>query len=279
MSDSAATWGSSCLGSDSTRSDDNEVSPAPLSAALNGADLLLYAQKIVRMDRPAVACGYQILSWVHARNGGTLTLAEFASAEDHPNGLPSLDRQVVHHALRALHPHREVLRRLGITVSLTLSGESIADADFVSFLCAEVSSADVGRSLMVQISAQGVAVDPHTLAGMLRRICRTGCGVEMEDIRTAPVGISALEGVAVARIRIARSLSDDIVANRSARAAIRAIAEHARRANIETAAAFVATSAAARELLGLGVDYGQGYVFGAPEPLQTALGNLKWPDH
>jgi EAL domain-containing protein (putative c-di-GMP-specific phosphodiesterase class I) len=33
--------------------------------------------------------------------------------------------------------------------------------------------------------------------------------------------------------------------------------------------------ATASELRALGVDYGQGYAFGAPEPLESVLGNLK----
>src|SRR5438093_504593 len=82
--------------SETPRGNEHEVAPASVAGALNGTDLLLYAQKIVRMERPVAACGYQILSWVRAKNGAILTLAEFASAEGHPKRLPGLDRQVVH---------------------------------------------------------------------------------------------------------------------------------------------------------------------------------------
>lgn len=255
------------------RDEDRAAALAPVVPS--PGDLIFYAQKIVRLQRLAEPCGYELLSWVRARDGGIRTLTEFASAGDRYRLLPLIDRHVVHRALEMLGPYGESLRRIGISVSLTVCGRSLADADFVRFLCAELSRSGVGSSVMIQISERIV---PATLVGardLLRAVCATGGRLVIDDVRAGPTGIYELADVPVARIRIDRALTDNLWTNPHAAEAIGAVVEHARRADIETLATFIPTVMIANELRALGVDCGQGSVFGEPEPLETMLRRLE----
>jgi EAL domain-containing protein (putative c-di-GMP-specific phosphodiesterase class I)/DNA-binding NarL/FixJ family response regulator len=249
------------------------ASVAPL-AAPSSSDLLLYTQKSVQLDTPMESCGLEILSWVRTKLGRVLTLAEFASIGRGEQGGRLMEREATLGALNALRPRAHALRHSRYTVSLPLSADSMLDGDFVRLLVAALSHSQVADRVMMQIGSTIAMLDRTKLVEAAHAICSAGCQLGVGGVSATASVLATLRGMPVRRITIDRRLSDEVVTNRSARAEISAIVDHARGAGIDTAASFVATSAAARELRTLGVDYGQGYAFGAPEPLLTVLESL-----
>lgn len=248
-----------------------------VSAPQGCSDVLLYAQRSVRLDSPAVPRGLEILSWVRTNLGGVLTLAEFASIGDRHLRGRLMEREAIHRALKALQPRAETLRSQGIAILLSVATESIFDADFARFLLTALSDSQVADRVTVQLDSPPVALDRKRLIETMQAVCRAGCRLGVGGVSAAPFTLRALQGMPVVRMTIDRRLSDDVVTSGSARAQISAVVEHARGAGVETAASFVATSAAARELRALGVDYAQGHAFGAPESLTAVLTNLDRP--
>jgi EAL domain-containing protein (putative c-di-GMP-specific phosphodiesterase class I) len=104
---------------------------------------------------------------------------------------------------------------------------------------------------------------------------RVGCQVALDDFGTGMNSLASLKGLPVSRIKIDGSFVKDLLTNARSRATIQAILALARPLELDTVAEYVETEALASHLALLGIDYGQGYAFGMPEPLDDVLGALQ----
>jgi EAL domain-containing protein (putative c-di-GMP-specific phosphodiesterase class I) len=233
-----------------------------LREALNADDFLLHAQPIVSLVDTTVICGYELLLRMRGKDGNTVSAAEIISAAQRYQLMPSIDRWVVQHAMRKLRPHGATLRERGICMSINVSGQPIGDPDFLSFLAQQLSGSGLA------IAMRGDAAD------RLREICASGWRLALDDFGTGSNSFSNLKELPVARIKIDGSFVLDLLTNRRSAATVQAITQLARSEGIDTVAEFVETSAVAKALCALGVDYGQGYEFGKPEPLDPLLARI-----
>jgi EAL domain-containing protein (putative c-di-GMP-specific phosphodiesterase class I) len=79
----------------------------------------------------------------------------------------------------------------------------------------------------------------------------------------------------VTRLKIDGSFIRDITTNKRSEVAVKGIVQLARDFVLQTVGEHVETREQADFLRRLGVDFGQGYLFGRPEPLDDAIGSLK----
>jgi EAL domain-containing protein (putative c-di-GMP-specific phosphodiesterase class I) len=86
--------------------------------------------------------------------------------------------------------------------------------------------------------------------------------------------LAALRHLPIGLLKIDGQLAQSVRTDPKAEAAVRSLAEFARGAGIATAAKCVETIAIAKHLRKLGVELGQGYAFGLPEPFARVLANL-----
>jgi EAL domain-containing protein (putative c-di-GMP-specific phosphodiesterase class I) len=75
-------------------------------------------------------------------------------------------------------------------------------------------------------------------------------------------------------VKIDGSFVRDIASDSRSRATVRGIVELAKGFSVDTVAEYVENTAVADVVRQLGVDYGQGYAFGKPEPLKDLLDGL-----
>jgi EAL domain-containing protein (putative c-di-GMP-specific phosphodiesterase class I) len=78
----------------------------------------------------------------------------------------------------------------------------------------------------------------------------------------------------VTRLKIDGSFVRDLTTNKRSEAAIKGIVQLARDFVLQTVGEHVETREQADYLKRLGVDFGQGYLFGRPEPLDDAMKTL-----
>ncbi len=87
--------------------------------------------------------------------------------------------------------------------------------------------------------------------------------------------LSALKGLPVNRIKIDGGFVQDLLTNPRSLAAVHSIMALAKSLDLDTVAEYVESEALASRLTVLGIDYGQGYAFGKPQPLDAVLAELK----
>ncbi len=243
-----------------------------LRAALKSDRLRLYAQRIAPLGNPRLAGGYEILLRLHDPLEGVVAPGPLVKVAQRYQLLPSVDRWVTRRALQMLVPHRNLLKSRGLTVSINLSGQSIGDEEFTCQLIEELQAARLPPgSLMFEITEQAAVTNLARAAELIRRLAKLNCRFALDDFGTGSNSLTYLKALPIARVKIDGSFVRDLLTNPRSQATVRGIIELARGMSVDTVAEYVESEALAERVRELGVDYGQGYVFGRPEPLEAVL--------
>ena len=264
-----------CEDSSMMRRQDDVVAVGQLRTALKTDSFLLYAQRIVPLQNPALPGSYEILLRMRTPDGEILSPGALIGAANQYQLLPSIDRWVAGHALQQLAPFRSTIRSRGVTFSINVTGQSIGDEAFVQLLTEQLRSAGLPRgSVTIEITEQAALTNLARANDMLRRLKALGCQFALDDFGTGANSLSILKALQISRVKIDGSFVRDIVGNARSQAAVRSILELAKGLSLETVAEYVETDEIAAAVKALGVDYAQGYAFSVPEPLETVLNEL-----
>jgi EAL domain-containing protein (putative c-di-GMP-specific phosphodiesterase class I) len=161
-------------------------------------------------------------------------------------------------------------------MSINISGQSIGDPEFVVFLAEQLSQSGLApSSVMIEITEQTAIATRGNAAELLRKLCISGWRLALDDFGTGTNSLINLKGLPVARIKIDGRFVLDVLTSRRSVAMVQAIVQLAKGEGMDTVAEFVETIAIAQKLRALGVEYGQGYAFGKPEPLDVVLAGLR----
>jgi len=109
----------------------------------------------------------------------------------------------------------------------------------------------------------------------MRRLRDAGCGIALDDFGTGANSLAYLRTLPITRIKIDGSFVRDMLTNPRSDAAVRGIAQLALGFRLDTVAEMIESQEVADKLRAMGIDKGQGYFFGKPEPLEEALAALK----
>jgi diguanylate cyclase (GGDEF)-like protein len=252
------------------------IAAGMLREAIKADDFLLHAQPIVSLSDTSVVCGYELLLRMRGKDGNTVSAAEIISAAQRYQLMPSIDHWVVQHAMRKLGSHRTSLQQRGMCMSINISGQSIGDPEFLSFLAQQLSRSGLAPSgVMIEITEQTAIAARGNAADRLRKLCSRGWRLALDDFGTGTNSLANLKELPISRIKIDGSFVLDLLTSRRSVATVQAIVQLAKGEGIDTVAEFVETPAIAEKLRALGVDYGQGYAFGKPAPLDSVLAGIR----
>jgi EAL domain-containing protein (putative c-di-GMP-specific phosphodiesterase class I) len=186
-----------------------------------------------------------------------------------------MDRSIAARALAMLEPYAERLHHLGITMSLNVTGQSVGDAEFVHFLATKLKQSGIlSRCLMLELTEQAAVANLARAGELLRELCRSGCRIALDDFGSGSNTLTSFKGLPLARIKIDGSFVRDIQTSQRSQATVTAVVQLAKSIGADTVGEWVETAEIATKLRELGVDYGQGYAFGRPEPLEDVLDQL-----
>jgi EAL domain-containing protein (putative c-di-GMP-specific phosphodiesterase class I) len=185
---------------------------------------------------------------------------------------PMVDRYVVDRAFVALAPHREMLARTRLSVSINVSGQSICNPEFTEHFIKSLKHAQLPLgSVIVEVTEQVAAGNLVKAGDAMRRLRTAGCGIAIDDFGTGANSLAYVHQLPVTRLKIDGSFIKDIATNKRSEAAVRGIVQLAKDFVLQTVGEYVENPQQADMLRRLGVDFGQGYLFGKPEPLEQAL--------
>ncbi len=261
------------------RHQDDAIAVGRLRTALRSDKLELYAQRIVALQNRALPGGYEILTRVRGADGGWLSTGPLMSAASRYQLLPSVDRWVAARALQALAPYRSMIRDCGISVSINVSGQSLGDEAFIGLLTEELRAASLpAGSIMIEITEQAAVTNLARARNVMQRLTALGCRFALDDFGTGTNSLTNLKALQISRLKIDGSFVRDLAIDRRSKATVRGIVELAKGLSLDTVAEHVENNNIAEVLRGLGIDYGQGYAFGKPEPIDTLLADLSHED-
>jgi diguanylate cyclase (GGDEF)-like protein len=233
-----------------------------LRRAIKGDHFEPYFQPIVRLADGAVV-GYEaLLRWRHETRG-LLAPAEFIDVGEDSGLIEEVDWLLYRRVMRWLRTQPTGY------VSINVSPRHLRSEDFSRRLLemADEAGADP-RRLRIEITEVALLDDSPRALRMLNQLRNRGVGALLDDFGTGFSALSYLHRFPIQAIKIDRSFIAGLTggSRTESLALVRAILALAGTLGIDSIGEGVETTTQSDLLLGLGCQFGQGYLYGRPAP-------------
>lgn len=244
-----------------------------ITSALEKGGFRLYRQPIAPVTRGGGCPHYEVLVRMVDESGHLLAPNDFMPAAERFNLLPMVDRWVVTALLDFMVQEAQHWGAdLESCYSINLSGASLNDSTFAEFLRRRMEAARVPpRRLCFEVT-ETTAISNLTKASEFMHDLRVlGCRFALDDFGVGMSSFAYLKHLPVDFLKIDGSFIRDLAGNPVDYAIVEAINRIAHLLGMKTVAEFVADQITLEKLKELRVDYAQGDLIGAPEPLAVRV--------
>ncbi len=234
-----------------------------LRKAITNNELLLHWQPIVNLKNSQVHTLEALVRW---RRGEDILLMpkDFMAIAEDTGLIVDLGRWVIREACAAgaLTEDR--------SVSVNVSASQLRDVRFVEDLrdiLAETAFAP--ERLIIEVTEHTV-IDPAIVNQPLKRVRELGCKVALDDFGTGYSSLGLLNQLPVDIVKLDRTFTKDLADSDAKQAIVKALVQLTNALNMMLVVEGVESDAQRKTLRSLGVQHGQGYWFGEPEPGRLA---------
>jgi diguanylate cyclase (GGDEF)-like protein/PAS domain S-box-containing protein len=241
-----------------------------LRAALAEGQLRVYFQPIVNVAS-GEATGFEALvRWPHPKLG-LISPAELVPVAEESGAIVQLGDFVLHEALRALHRLEAAFRPSApFTMAVNLSARELARDDLASRVERALATAGVAPScLVLEVKESALMGDADAGQHAFRRLRALGVRVHMDDFGTGYSSLSYLHKFPVDALKIDGSFTTHLHDSTGAEEIVRTVITIARDLHLGVIAECVENREQLQRLRELGCQEAQGFLFGAPLPLEA----------
>jgi diguanylate cyclase (GGDEF)-like protein/PAS domain S-box-containing protein len=236
-----------------------------INHALEEDRFCLYAQPIMSLESN-VSTHYEFLIRMIDENGDTISPGAFLPAAERYNLISKLDRWIIKNAFKLLSVASESGEQIDF-YSINLSGQSLADVDFLDFIVKQFSEMGVQASKVCFEITETAAITNLSMAiNFISTLKALGCRFSLDDFGSGLSSFGYLKHLPVDYLKIDGMFVKDIVDDPIDMAMVKSINEIGHVMGMQTIAEFVEDNEIKNMLIGIGVDYGQGYEIGKPQP-------------
>lgn len=215
----------------------------------------------------------EILLGVTDDSGSLVSPEPFILAAEKYRRMPDIDRWVVNKIFSYINENPCVIDEVG-GVAINLSGLSINDESFMSFILEQLQALKVSTSYITFEITETAGIEClSSAAEFINEIRKTGCSFSLDDFGTGMSTYTYLKKLPVDYIKIDGSFVRDIENNEGDRAVVKSITEIGHFMGKKIIAECVENESTIGLLRSLDVDYVQGYAIARPKPLES-LSNL-----
>ena len=237
--------------------------------ALQNDKFELFAQPIVSLDDAHDHYSYEILLRIfdHKKNE-FVSSQELISAAESLEVTTRIDQWVCEKVFKELSDKVDAEVRIP-KISINLSGHSIVSLAFERFLLELTEKYNVPTNCICFEITESVAVKSITRAQkFIHNLKAAGYRFSLDDFGVGYCSFNYLSQLNVDYVKIDGSFVSAMLDDATQFATVQAITNVARTMKIKTVAEFVEKSEIIKALKVIGVDYGQGYIFGKPAPIK-----------
>jgi EAL domain-containing protein (putative c-di-GMP-specific phosphodiesterase class I) len=244
---------------------------ARLREALDGDDLVLWAQPVVRLEPDWRAAGSlaMVEVLVRLREDGSRLLppGDFLPAFAHYGMMVELDRWVL----------RQALRRLGAgggltKLSVNVSSQTIEEPGFAVFAAAQLRMASLdAAALVIEIHENDALDRPAAAQRFAAELKGVGCGLLLDGFARRSVSFEPLKALRADFVKVDGTLVRNIRRSAAAAGKLKAILRAGAGAGVEVIAECVEDDKILSALQLLKVGYAQGFGVGKPQPIDELL--------
>ncbi len=151
--------------------------------------------------------------------------------------------------------------------SANLSAAQFADPSLLELISATVQDNAIAAGMFeLEITESMLAADPERAVGIIRSLRKLGVSVAIDDFGSGYSSLQYLKRFQVDRLKIDRGFVKDLPQDETSAAIAGAVVALGRCLGMQVIAEGVETREQADHLASMGVDEGQGWLFGRPQP-------------
>ncbi len=248
---------------------------AQLREALRDGRFKLELQPILPLQGTPKEPHFELLLRMQSEDGRSIPPDKFLSAAARYQLMPAIDRWVVENAVAQLSQYAATVQRHPACFTINLSAPSIAQPDFTGFVESVVRASRLPAEVFCfELTETAAMSNMGRAKTFMQRLRELGCKFALDDFGTGFSSLSYLKELPVSLMKIDGSFVRDVIGDTRSQSMVRAIAQLAKTMCMETVAEYVETDEIRRQVATLGVDYGQGFCLGKPQPLVDVLRDL-----
>ena len=238
-----------------------------INQALQDQRFELYRQRILPLGADEHSEHYELLLRLTDEQGNIVSPIQFIPAAERFGLMTKLDRWVVKTALAKMAAIYAANPDSKLACSINLSGQSFCEQGFLEYLIDQVKKSRLPPACICLEITETVAVSNLLQAiEFMEAVKKIGCQFSLDDFGSGMSSFTYLKNLPVDYLKIDGYFVKNILENKIDYAMVRAINQIGQVMGLKTIAEFVENDAILAELKNIGVDYGQGYGIGKPEP-------------
>lgn len=150
-------------------------------------------------------------------------------------------------------------------VAVNISAGSLASASFIgAFRALLAPHAELRSRLLIEVTESMQIADLAAAEEVLQTLRRDGHAVCLDDFGAGAASFPYVQALTVDYVKIDGAYVKRVLSHPRDQAILKAMVQLCRELGVGTIAEMIETEAHEKKLLALGVDYGQGYLFGRP---------------
>lgn len=210
---------------------------------------------------------YEILLRLRDSDGSILAPFHFLPAAERYSMMPKLDRWVIETTLIKMAEINNTQPQNSISCSINLSGQSVCEDHFSAFVIEQIRKYRVPpQHVCFEITETAAVTNLTKAVEFIEKVKRIGCVFSLDDFGSGMSSFTYLKNLPVNYLKIDGYFVKTLLENEIDRAMVASIHQIGSVMGLKTIAEFVENDAILAELRNMGIDYGQGYGIGKPEP-------------
>lgn len=240
-----------------------------LRDALDEDRLVLFWQPVVRLsDQQPVH--HEILVRIKEHDGSIIAPGHFIELAESLNLIQEIDMRVVQKLLRHMEAHHQDNKRLRYFVNL--SRVSISDQHWIRRFHRMLAESRVNpNQLVFEITETAAMSEIDVTLSFIRQLKDMGCRFALDDFGAGFSSFYYLKRFDVDYLKIDGSFIRDLATEEASRIFVKALNDVARGLKKQVIAEWVENQDVLRTLVDMGTQYGQGFLFKRPVPLEPEL--------
>ncbi len=219
--------------------------------------LVLYSQPIVDMATGAPIAEELLVRMIDPATGRPISAGEFVPTAERFGLIRKLDHWVVARAVE--------LGAAGRRINVNISAASIADRDLTEMIAAGLAKSGADPSLLTfEITETAATPAIESLRDFTSRVRALGCGLALDDVGTGFGSLTYLRHLPFTELKIDMQFVRGMLESNADARIVESLVVIARGLGMRTVAEGVETAELIEPLRELGIDSGQGYLFGRP---------------
>ncbi|MDO9162170.1 MAG: EAL domain-containing protein [Methylococcaceae bacterium] len=240
--------------------------------ALHDQHLFLVFQPIVNLMSGDVS-HYEALLRLRTEDGTIITPTEFIPAAERMGLIHGIDLWVIEHAIDYLAALPDHLANISLTINL--SSVAFQDKSLLPTIKQKLEMTWVSAERITFEITETAAVDNFQQTSlMINQIRALGCRFALDDFGSGFSSFNYLKKFPVDYVKIDGQFIQNLANDETDRVLVRSMHQIAKKMGKKTIAEFVECPKTIEILREIGINYGQGYIFGRPSEQLLAINSL-----